>query len=312
MIILNTLEQTFYVYSKNICKDKYYKIEKKIIIFEQFISICNMQETKIKYTFEEYQIPIRNHNIYTKRIHITGSLSYNYALVFLHDGLGSVESWGDFPLELSQELKIDALLFDRRGYGRSSSYDFSGNVDFLKDEALFILPEILNTFKINYPIFVGQSDGGTIALIFSGIYNNFKSIIISIAAHTFVEKITIDGIKSLIQKYTSGKLKHKLEELHFGKAEILFKAWTSTWLMKEFVNYNILDYVKKIHSPILLVQGDKDEFGSLAQIRSVIDYAPAITEVRVFDNCGHFPHISHKSELVNCCKEFVLKYLVKT
>ncbi len=271
-----------------------------------------MQVNKNKYTIEEYQIPIRNFNIYTKKIHVVGSLSYNYALIFLHDGLGCVESWGDFPLELSQELGIDALLYDRRGYGRSSSYDFSGKVEYLKDEALFVLPEILDAFKISYPIFIGQSDGATISLIFAGIYNNLKSIIVSIAAHTFVENITIDGIKNLINKYTQGKFKQKLNELHFGKADTLFKAWTSTWLMREFLNYNIFDHVRKIHSPILLIQGDSDEFGSLAQIRSVIDNAPSETEVHVFDNCGHFPHISHKNELIETCKEFIIKHLGKS
>lgn len=267
----------------------------------------NAIANKIK--IEEYQVPIRNCNIYTKRIHLRNALSYNYALIFLHDGLGSSESWGHFPLLLSQELGIDAVMYDRRGYGKSSSYDFSGNADYLKDEALFILPEILDKFKIKFPIFIGQSDGGTIALIFSGIYSNLKSIIVSIAAHTFVESITIDGIKKLITKYSHGNLKEKLHNLHFNKTETLFKAWTSTWLMKDFIHYNIFDYVKKIQSPMLLVQGDRDEFGSLAQIRSIIDYAPAETEVFVIDNCGHFPHLTHTNELIQRCKEFILKRL---
>lgn len=268
-----------------------------------------MEDNDLKYTIEEYQLSVRGHNIFTKKIHQKGSLSHNYALVFLHDGLGSTESWGDFPFKLASETGLDALLYDRRGYGRSSSFTFSGNADYLKDEALHILPEILHKFKIYFPIFIGHSDGGTIALIFSGIYSQINSLIVSIAAHTFVEPVTISGIKDLMSDFNSGSLRNKLLKQHHSKTDPLFASWTTTWLGKDFTNYNIYDYLKKIKSSMLLIQGDKDEFGTAAQINSISEYSNAEKDIFMIENCGHLPHITHQTILLGKCKDFILNKL---
>ncbi len=263
----------------------------------------------MKFAIEERHVSIRGYDIFTKQILAGSTERQNCVMVFLHDGLGSTNSWGSLPLQLASELGINALLYDRRGYGQSSAFTFSGNIDYLKDEAMYILPELLDKFNVQFPIFIGHSDGATIALIFSGIYSHVKSLVVSIAAHSFVEPITIEGIKVLIDNFNDGKLREKLYKQHLDKTDPLFASWTSTWLGKEFATYNIFDYLKSIKSPMLLMQGDKDEFGTMSQIDSICELSDAPKDVFIIENCKHSPHITHQAVVLDKCKNFILDKL---
>lgn len=275
-----------------------------------------IEESKnIKYDkliVDEFQLTIRGHNVFAKSLQkqsfrdLTGT-----AFVFLHDGLGSVDSWRDIPHRLTLETGIDSIIYDRRGYGRSSSYSFIASPNYLKEEALQILPEILKNFNIRVPILIGHSDGATIALIFSGLYSDIKSIVVSIAAHTFVEKLTIEGINKTIWNYKFSDLKSKLEKYHFNKTDNIFNSWSSTWLTKEFISFNIFDYVKKIKSPILLIQGENDEFGTIAQVKSIKDLSAGFTQSLIIPDCGHFPQVSHKDVVIPNIINFVEKIIKK-
>jgi len=267
--------------------------------------IVENKKYSYKLETEEYFLPIRNYNIFAKYNRVKYS-DERVALIFLHEGLGSVESWGNFPDLLAARTGISSICYDRRGYGRSSSYSFMSNPNYMKLEASQFLPEILSNFNVKYPIFIGHSDGATIALIFAGIYTDIKMSVVSIAAHSFVEKMTIQGIKKAIVNYNSGKLKANLEKIHFNKTDQLFSSWSSTWLTNEFIKYNIFEYLKKIKCPLLLIQGDADEYGTIAQIHTIKSIVPSHVESRIIENCGHFPINTNKLEILEICNNFAI------
>lgn len=265
----------------------------------------NIDNKVSEISISERFLQIQGHDIFARFLKHSDPNDDETAMIFLHDGLGSVESWLKIPEQLVECLGINAVIYDRRGYGRSSPHNFVGDPNYLHEEATEILPEILSRFGIKHPILIGHSDGATIALLYSGIFNHIDSLVVSIAPHTFSEKITMDGIGQLVQDFQNRNLKRKLTKLHSDKAETVFNSFSKTWLTNDFGEFNIFEILKKIKSPVLLIQGDRDEFGTTAQIDSVMDNASGTTESLIIENCGHFPHHSHKAIVVRAIQKFI-------
>jgi pimeloyl-ACP methyl ester carboxylesterase len=227
-------------------------------------------------------------------------------LVFLHEGLGSIELWKNFPEILSNTLKLPALIYDRYGYGKSTPLKESRTTDYLEIEAKYFLPKILEKLNLqnHKKILYGHSDGGSIALIYASLFNDVKAIITE-AAHTFVENITIEGLKEIEKNYKKIKLIEKLSVYHGDSAQKVFDAWLDTWLSKNFRNWNIDHYLKGITCPILAIQGEDDEYGSIKQLESIKNNSSGYTEILLIPNCKHIPHKQAK-EIV---KEKVISFL---
>lgn len=230
-------------------------------------------------------------------------------LVFLHEGLGSIDIWKTFPQELADSLHLPALLYDRPGYGDSSDIEsFPDN--YLENEAFNILPELLLKLNIkNKVIPFGHSDGGTIALLYANKFSNNIICTISEAGHIYFEDFSQKGLKDLVKKYQTGDLKEKLMRLHKDKTDKLFYNWTNIWLSDRLKNWNIIPSLKNITSPILVIQGDSDEYGTNKQVFDIIDNVSTIKEYKIIEKCGHIPHLSNKLEILNLCKNFILKCL---
>ncbi|MCO6477458.1 MAG: alpha/beta hydrolase [Phaeodactylibacter sp.] len=208
------------------------------------------------------------------------------ALVFLHDALGSVAQWKDFPVKLALRCRLNAIVYDRIGHGRSSPLLQTRNKEYLHREALEILPELLQQLRIQKPILIGHSDGGTIALIYAAYHQ--PAAIITEAAHAFVEDITLEGIRQAVSR--KGHLISKLAQYHGDKTEALFDAWADTWLDEHFRGWSMEGLLPRITCPSLIIQGSEDQYGSEEQARRIAGGIGRSAETLLVKRCGHTPH----------------------
>lgn len=222
-------------------------------------------------------------------------------LILLHEGLGSVAQWKDWPLQLMADLNMNILLYDRSGYGKSSLVPSNYPIDYPKHEAKHVLPYIMDHLNISKAHLFGHSDGASIALFAAAYYPDRVLSVISIAAHVIIEKISREGIKKTKEIYQI-KLKELLEKYHAEKTDWVFYHWADTWLQPHFRNWNMLEELKKIKSPVLAIQGDQDNYGSLEQLKLIEQYSSA--SISVLKDCGHQPHKEKPQELKSQIKQF--------
>jgi pimeloyl-ACP methyl ester carboxylesterase len=226
-------------------------------------------------------------------------------LVFLHEGLGSIAQWRDFPACLSAMTGLPALVYERWGYGSSDTLNIPRTVRYLHDEALISLPEVLEQVNINDAILFGHSDGGSIALIFSAIHGDKVRGVITEAAHVFVEDVTIAGIRQAVELYGTTDLKDRLHKFHKNNTDLMFRSWADTWLAPWFRNWNIEEYLSRITCPLLVIQGEDDEYGTSAQVESIISQAGGPAEGVIVSNCGHVPHHQARERVLDRMARFI-------
>ena len=181
-------------------------------------------------------------------------------IVFLHDSLGCIDLWRDFPERVGEMTSCNVLIYDRQGYGKSCGFsNDKRNNQYLEAEAE-VLNQLLEFWNIDQPILFGHSDGGSIALLTAAKYPSKIKAIITEGAHVFVEDVTIKGIKEAIHHYETTDLKTKLEKYHAKNTEAMFWAWAKTWTTEEFSSWNIEQFLFDIQCPSLIIQGEKDEY----------------------------------------------------
>lgn len=251
------------------------------------------------------KIKLSKGNLAYNKISISDSGDGNLLLVFLHDGLGSISQWKNFPNNLCNELKYNGLLFDRYNYGASDVINYIWKKDYMEDEAFIYLPELIEKLGQDKDIIlIGHSDGATISLLFaSTCYEKLKSIV-SISPHIFVENITISGIKNL-KKGSSVNLNRRLHKYQKEKTENLFRAWSEVWLSDDFRKWNIENYIRKIKCPVLAIQGNNDEFGTGKQIDGLKTNLNCLNSTVMIDGCGHFPHLENEKYTIEIIKNFI-------
>lgn len=226
-------------------------------------------------------------------------------LVFLHEGLGSIGQWRDFPACLSIMTGLPALVYERWGYGSSDILNIPRTARYIHDEALISLPEVLEKANINDAILIGHSDGGSIALIFSAIHGDKVRGVVTEAAHVFVEDVTIAGIRQAVELYETTDLKYRLHKFHKNNTDSMFRAWADTWLAPWFRNWNIEEYLSRITCPLLIIQGEDDEYGTRAQVESIISQAGGPAEGFIVSDCGHVPHHQARERVLNEMTRFI-------
>jgi len=218
-------------------------------------------------------------------------------LVFLHEGLGCIELWKQFPQILATKLECNALVYDRQGYGQSDPLTEDRGKDYLEIEAKKFLPELMDKLDIKKPILIGHSDGGSIALIFASLFE--CTAMITEAAHIFVEEITLKGIQDAKNNPDLPLIFKKLEKYHGEKTETIFKAWTDTWLNEDFHDWDISSYLKNITCPSLIIQGLDDEFASPIHVEKIMENLSSCPYKKAFlpANCAHIPHLQAAEEV---------------
>ena len=225
-------------------------------------------------------------------------------LVFLHEGLGCVAMWKDFPQRLCQATGCEGLLYDRLGYGQSSPMQEARSVHYLHEAALLELPTVLRHLAPGREhILVGHSDGGSIALIYGAGRVPALRGVVTAAAHVFVEEITLDGIRDALDAHGAGKLRG-LERYHGDKAGPLVFAWADTWLAPAFAHWNIEYLLPSIACPLLALQGSGDQYGSPAQLDAIEAGAQRAVQLLV-PGCGHNPHLEQPDAVLKAMTSFI-------
>jgi pimeloyl-ACP methyl ester carboxylesterase len=209
-------------------------------------------------------------------------------LVFLHEGLGSIELWRDFPDRIAEKTGCAAFVYSRHGYGRSDPLKESRPPDYLHFEALKVLPAVLDECRITDPVLIGHSDGASIALLLAGAGLRPVRGAVVMAPHVFVEDITIAGIEKAKAAWAEGGLARALARYH-DDAEGAFRGWNEAWLAPEFRAWNIEEYLSGIHCPLLAIQGVDDEYATLAQIDAIERQVSCPFERQDLADCRHTP-----------------------
>ena len=222
-------------------------------------------------------------------------------IVFLHEALGSVAQWRDFPKEVGGKTDFNVLAYDRLGHGLSDAPVKKRDLTYLHTEAWTALPSVLAAFDIKKPILYGHSDGGSIALLYAARFPT--RAIITEAAHVFVESVTLDGIKQAVTRRDF--LIEKLTRFHGNKTPDLWAAWADTWLHKSFETWNIEAVLNEITCPSLIIQGKNDEYGTAEQVRRIAKGIGENVEILMLPHCGHAPH----KETQKVVLDNVLKFL---
>lgn len=209
-------------------------------------------------------------------------------LVFLHEGLGSVALWRDFPAQLVERSGFGALIYSRVGNGFSAVLQAPRTPSYMHDEALVMLPKILDAFAIERALFVGHSDGASIALIFAARYPERVAGVAALAPHVFVEELSLRSIAAIRTQYVGGELRKRMAP-HHTDVDATFYGWNDIWLNPEFRAWNIKSEIERITAPILCIQGCDDEYGTLAQIDAIAARAQAPVDRVILARCGHAP-----------------------
>lgn len=226
-------------------------------------------------------------------------------LVFLHEGLGCIEMWKDFPSRLCRLTKCPGLLYDRQGYGKSSALSKTRDINYVHDYATKELKPLLDSVLEDKSfILVGHSDGASIALIYGAADRLHLKGIISEAAHVFIEYSTIAGIKTADLKYDRNGARG-LTKYHGSKTHTIFKAWSDTWRKQEFASWNIEDLLPAITCPVLVVQGENDAYGTTKQVDSIVSNVSGPAEPFLISACGHIPHLECTDTVLEVMQQFI-------
>jgi len=224
-------------------------------------------------------------------------------IVMLHEGLGSVALWKDFPERVAEATGCGVLVYSRYGHGKSERLADKRSVDFMHHEAKVVLPELLCQFEIERPILLGHSDGASMALIYAGTWPERVRALILEAPHVFVEDVSIQSITAIRKFYEASDLPQRLARYH-AHVDETFRGWNDIWLDPQFRNWNIEEYLAAISCPTLVVQGENDEYGTLAQVEAIQRRVPAMQSL-ILPRCGHLPHRDQPSLTLDAISKFI-------
>jgi pimeloyl-ACP methyl ester carboxylesterase len=226
-------------------------------------------------------------------------------LVMLHEGLGSVSMWRDFPERLAGATGCRTLVYSRLGYGRSSALDAPRRVDYMHEEANVWLPAILERLQVRRPVLFGHSDGASIALIRAANPDSELSGIIALAPHVKVEDLTVRSIEDAKSAYLHTDLRVRLGR-HHGDVDSAFWGWNRIWLDPAFRSWNIESLLPAIRSPILAIQGADDEYGTLEQVASIGRALPD-SQSLLLPACRHSPHRDQPEAVLAAAGDFIAR-----
>ena len=226
-------------------------------------------------------------------------------LIFLHEALGSIPQWKDFPQLLCDELQLNGIIYERQGHGKSSEITTERKANYLHYYAQEELPNFIEALYSDDQqfILVGHSDGGSIALLYAAGFSDKVLAVITMAAHVINEPETIAGISPAVKAFEKGKLE-KLFHYHEDKTNILFYAWANTWLAEDFLNWNICEDISSIQAPCLILQGEYDQYGTSKQLELIKLHVEGKCETILINECGHHPHLEQKNPTICLIKQW--------
>lgn len=228
-------------------------------------------------------------------------------LVLLHEGLGCVELWKDFPEQLAKATGCGVLVYSRAGYGQSDPVELPRPLTYMHDEARDVLPRLLDAAQIRDAILVGHSDGASIALVNAGSQRDPRvSGLVLMAPHVFTEPVCLKSIAEAKTDYDNpdSRLRDRLARYH-RHVDVAFRGWNDAWLDPGFESWNLEGFVGGIDCPMLLVQGRQDEYGTSAQLDAICRHAQADCRTLWLDDCRHSPHRDQPEATLAGIQDFV-------
>jgi pimeloyl-ACP methyl ester carboxylesterase len=235
-------------------------------------------------------------------------------IVFLHEGLGSVSMWRDFPARLCAAGAYRGLVFSRPGYGTSTPRprDVAWHADFMHRQAEDVLPPLFAALDVDVaddpPWLFGHSDGGSIALIHAALFPSRVAGLIVVAPHLDVEQFGIDSIAEARVAYLETDLRDKLAR-HHADVDSAFWGWNDVWLSEPFSHFDIRALLPRIICPVLAIQGCDDRYGTMAHIDGIAAVLPD-TALLKLEGCGHSPHRDQPDTVIDATVHFVDTYAV--
>jgi pimeloyl-ACP methyl ester carboxylesterase len=229
-------------------------------------------------------------------------------IVMLHEGLGSITHWKDFPLRLARETGAGVFVYSRYGHGASDALQEPRSVSFMHHEAQVVIPEILRQAKIERPLLLGHSDGASIAIIYAGTFPDCPSGLILEAPHLFVEDLSVASITQAREAYKNTDLPKRLASYH-ANVDSMFWGWNNIWLDPDFRAWNIESFLDPIRCPVLVQQGAQDEYGTLKQVDTIKAKIPSACTV-ILQNCRHAPHRDQPEATLAAIVRFIRKHVL--
>ncbi len=226
-------------------------------------------------------------------------------LVLLHEGLGSISHWKDFPARLAATTGCPVTVYSRYGSGNSDLLAEPRKVTYMHEEALHSLPDLLVQLHIENPILVGHSDGASIALIYAGAHDRAQALVL-LAPHVFVEELSVTSIAEAKMSFETTNLPEKLGRHHRDAART-FWGWNNIWLHPDFRTWNIEEYLPSITCPILAIQGLDDQYGTMVQVQAIARQSSGPVEILSLADCRHSPQRDQPEAVLAAIADFVEK-----
>jgi pimeloyl-ACP methyl ester carboxylesterase len=254
---------------------------------------------------EPFHLRVQGRSLEVQRI---GGLGPNVPeLVFLHEGLGSISHWRNFPEHVADTTGCSVTVYSRYGSGKSDLLGEERPVSYMHDEALHALPDLLKQLDIEKPILVGHSDGASIALIFAGapagVHDGVLGLVL-LAPHVFVEDLSVASIAEAKTSFETTNLPERLAR-HHRNAASTFWGWNNIWLRPDFRAWNIEEYLPRITCPILAIQGLDDQYGTIAQVQAIAQQSGGPVEILPLAECRHSPQRDQPEAVLAAIAGFV-------
>jgi pimeloyl-ACP methyl ester carboxylesterase len=261
-----------------------------------------MQDCK----FEEFRIEVTGGQIYGRRWTPASNTDLT-PIVLLHDSLGCVSMWRDFPAQLAIRLGRSVLAYDRLGFGQSSERQSPLSLRFINEEAETVFPELCRTLGLKEVIPFGHSVGGGMAIAIAS-HRSPTGLCVGViteSAQAFVERRTTAGILAAKQLFDAPEQFAKLTKYHGAKARWVLEAWTQTWLDPKFADWCLDDHLTRVQCPVLAIHGDQDEYGSCAFPRRIATRVAGYSQAVILEGVGHVPHRENPDELIDAVGAFL-------
>lgn len=226
-------------------------------------------------------------------------------IILLHEGLGSVAQWKAFPEKLANATGCGVFAYSRSGYGGSSPAELPRPLDYMTQEAVNTLPKVLDEIGLKRGVLLGHSDGASIAAIYAGSLEDFRVRgLVLMAPHFFAEPSGLEAIAKARIAFDEGDLAQRLAKYH-DDPENTFRGWNDAWLDPDFANWNIEEVIAYLRVPVLAIQGEDDQYGTLAQIEALENALYSPLDKVVLNGCQHAPHLESEDETFGAVTEFI-------
>jgi pimeloyl-ACP methyl ester carboxylesterase len=226
-------------------------------------------------------------------------------IVLFHDSLGCIEVWRELPERLALATGHPVIAYDRLGFGGSDPHPARLNAGFVKDEALTAFPALKDQLHLDRFIVFGHSVGGGMAIGVASAFPAEAQALITVAAQAFVEDRTLKGIRDAKQAFTDARQFERLTRYHGAKAQWVLTAWTESWLSQEFADWRVDEDLKQVRCPVLVIHGDRDEYGSVVHPKRIGALSAGPATVEILTDCGHVPHRERESDVLAMISRFL-------